>query len=48
MLCQYCSTVMPMEGIGIEIEIEIEGKREKGRERERERLQNPQGVKSPR
>lgn len=35
MLYQYCSTVMPMEGI--EIEIEREGKRS----------QNPEGGKSP-
>lgn len=35
MLRQYCSTVMPMDGIEIEFE------------RERERSQNPEGGKSP-
>lgn len=34
MLCQYCSTLVPMEGIEIEIE------------RERGRSQNPKGRKS--
>ena len=41
MLRQYCSTVLPMEGIGIEIEIEGE------REREREITESP-GSKTPR
>ena len=35
MLCQYCPTVMPMEGIEIEIE------------REGERSQNPGGKENP-
>lgn len=35
MLCQYCLTVMPIEGIEIDIE------------REGERSQNPKGRKSP-